>query len=247
GHHGTASPARAGTGPRRRRCRRGARATPNGGLTGRRDRAAAPRRPRLGRPLLPRCRRLRALRARPRGGAAAAARRRRDRGGRGGAPLGGGLALQALTAGGGVRPGHRVLVNGAGGCVGPFAIQLAKHLGSHVTAVDDAARAPLVRAAGADVVVDHERVDVTRAGERYDVIVDIAATRAFPAFCRILAPRGRYTLVARDVGGFVAAGLLGRVVGGRRRMGSPTGAATSRCSVRSSPPVGCARSWTARS
>ena len=136
-----------------------------------------------------------------------------------GVPHSGGLALQALAASGGVRRGDRVLVNGAGGCVGPFAIQLAKLDGAHVTAVDDAARAPLMRAAGADVVVDRTRVDVTRGGERFDVVVDLAATRAFTAFRRILAPRGRYTLVARDVTGFVAAGLLGRVVGGRRRMG----------------------------
>lgn len=136
-----------------------------------------------------------------------------------GVPHSGGLALQALGAGGGVRRGDRVLVNGAGGCVGPFAIQLAKLAGAHVTAVDDAARAPLMRAAGADTVVDHTRTDVTRGEGRFDVVVDLAATRTFTAFRRILAPRGRYTLVARDVTGFVAAGLLGPIVGGRRRMG----------------------------
>ena len=136
-----------------------------------------------------------------------------------GVPHSGLLALQALTAGGGVRSGSHVLVNGGGGCVGPFAIQLAKHFGAEVTAVDDGARAELMRAAGADHVVDHNRSDVTRGTERFDVVVDIAAHRSFLAFRRILAPRGRYTLIARDVRGFVAAALLGPVLGGRRRIG----------------------------
>jgi len=136
-----------------------------------------------------------------------------------GVPHSGVLALQALTAGGGVKAGSHVLVNGGGGCVGPFAIQLAKHFGAEVTAVDDGVRAELMRAAGADHVVDHTRSDVTRGTERYDVVVDIAANRGFLAFRRILAPRGRYTLVARDVRGFAAAALLGPVLGGRRRIG----------------------------
>ncbi len=136
-----------------------------------------------------------------------------------GVPHSGVLALQALTAGGGVRSGSRVLVNGGGGCVGPFAIQLAKHFGAEVTAIDDGARAGLMRAAGADRTVDHTRSDVTRGAERFDVVVDIAASRHFLAFRRILAPRGRYTLIARDVRGFAAAALLGPVTGGRRRIG----------------------------
>src|SRR5690554_6713705 len=140
-----------------------------------------------------------------------------------GVPHSGLLAWQALAVGGGVRAGARVLVNGAGGCVGPFAIQLAKHFGAEVTAVDDGARAALMRAAGADHLVDYNRVDITRGPERFDVVIDVAANRGFLAFRRILAPDGRYTLVARDVRGFVSAGLfgplLGTLLGGRRRMG----------------------------
>jgi len=138
-------------------------------------------------------------------------------------PHSGLLAWQALAAAR-VGAGDRVLVNGAGGCVGPLAIQLAKHLGAHVTAVDEARRATLMLEAGADEVVDHERTDVTRdpgrAGlDRFDAVVDIAARRSFLAFRRVLAPRGRYVLIARSVSGFLATATLGPVLGGRRRMG----------------------------
>ena len=134
-------------------------------------------------------------------------------------PHSGVLALQALTARGPVKPGSRVLINGAGGCVGPFAIQLAKAFGAEVTGVDHTDRLELMRSVGADHVVDYTVEDVTRSAGRFDLIVDIAATRSVVAFRRILNPRGSYRLIARTLGGFYGAVFLGAIVGGSRRMG----------------------------
>lgn len=127
-------------------------------------------------------------------------------------PHSGVLALQALTARGPIQPGQEVLVNGAGGCVGPFAVQIAKALEATVTGVDHTAKLDLVRKAGADHVVDYTREDVTRLGQRYDLIVDIAATRSPLRFLPALAPRGRYVLIARTLGGFFRTVVMGGLV-----------------------------------
>ncbi len=128
------------------------------------------------------------------------------------------LALQALKSRG-VSSGDHVLINGGGGCVGPFAIQIARALGAEVTAVDHTAKLDLMRAAGAHHVVDFTSEDVTRSGLRYELIVDIAANRSVTAFRRSLTERGAYVQVARTIGGFFAAAMLGALIGGRRRMG----------------------------
>jgi len=128
------------------------------------------------------------------------------------------LALQALK-GRGVSPGDRVLVNGGGGCVGPFAIQIARALGAEVTGVDHTDKLDLMRSVGADHVIDYTTDDVTRSGLRYDLIVDIAATRSVIAFKRCLTENGAYVHIARNLAGFVSAAVLGELVGGRRRMG----------------------------
>lgn len=129
------------------------------------------------------------------------------------APHSGSLALQGLRAAGPLRVGERVLVNGAGGCVGPFAVQIAKARGAVVTAVDHGDKADLLRAVGADEVLDHTRQDVTRTGRRFDVVLDIADTRSVLAFPRCLAPGGRYLLIARRIGSLAEKALLGPVVG----------------------------------
>lgn len=128
------------------------------------------------------------------------------------------LALQALKSRG-VAPGDRVMINGGGGCVGPFAIQIARALGAEVTGVDHSGKLDLMRAVGADHVVDFTRTDVTRSGQRYDLVVDIAATRSVTSFKRSLTERGAYVQIARSFGGFLSAVLLGWLLGGRRRMG----------------------------
>jgi NADPH:quinone reductase-like Zn-dependent oxidoreductase len=134
-------------------------------------------------------------------------------------PHSGVLALQSLTARGPIRAGQRVLINGAGGCVGPFAIQLAKSFGAEVTAVDNPEKIEFMRSLGADHVLDYTKVDVCRTGEKYDHIVNIAARRSVFAFRRILAPGGSYTLIARNLSGFFGAALFGLFAGKGRRMG----------------------------
>ena len=124
-------------------------------------------------------------------------------------PHSGLLAVQGLGRHGGVRAGDRVLVNGGGGCVGPFAIQIAKASGAEVTAVDVAAKHDLMRRAGADHLVDHTTTDCTRLPDRFDLVLDVAANRSPLAYRRVLAPGGRFVLVARNLAGYARAAVVG--------------------------------------
>ncbi len=99
-------------------------------------------------------------------------------------------ALQGLRDHGHVVPGQRVLIHGAGGGVGTYAVQLAKVLGAHVTAVTGPKNVDLVRALGPDELIDYSREDVTRRADRYDVIYDIASTHPIGAMRRLLTPTG---------------------------------------------------------
>jgi NADPH:quinone reductase-like Zn-dependent oxidoreductase len=107
-------------------------------------------------------------------------------------PLAGQTALQALRDRGGLAAGQSVLINGAAGGVGSFAVQLAKALGARVTGVCSAGSMRLVSDLGADAVIDYGREDFTRLQERYDIVLDAVAKRSFGACARILRPRGRY-------------------------------------------------------
>ena len=127
-------------------------------------------------------------------------------------PHSGILALQGLRAGGAISTGDSVLVNGAGGCVGPFAVQIAKAFGAEVTAVDHRGKLDMLRKLGADHVVDYTREDVTARGRRYDLILDIAANRSVLRYRRCLHPEGRYVLIARTLSGFFEAALVGGVI-----------------------------------
>ena len=93
-----------------------------------------------------------------------------------------------------IQPGERVLINGAGGSIGTVAIQLAKGLGAEVTAVDHGAKLDMLRAIGADHVVDYSQTDFTRAGATYDVVIDVVGKSSFARTLRVLAPNGRYYL-----------------------------------------------------
>jgi len=100
-------------------------------------------------------------------------------------------ALQGLRDRGQVKPGQRVLIYGAGGGVGTFGVQIAKALGAHVTAVTSTGNLEIVRSVGPDEVIDYTQEDITRRGQRYDVILDVAGNRSFSAMRRILMPGGR--------------------------------------------------------
>ena len=104
-------------------------------------------------------------------------------------------ALQALRDHAQVRPGDRVMVNGASGGVGTFAVQIAKALGADVTAVVSPANVEAARSLGADRVIDYTREDFTRTGERYDVLFDNAGSRSWRACKRVLAPEATVLLV----------------------------------------------------
>lgn len=103
-------------------------------------------------------------------------------------------ALQALRKAG-IEPGHKVLVNGASGGVGTFAVQIAKQHGAEVTAVCSTRNVEAVRALGADHVIDYEQQDFTRTAERYNVILDVAGTRSIADRRRVLDPAGTLMVV----------------------------------------------------
>lgn len=118
-------------------------------------------------------------------------------------------ALQALRNQGRVQAGQRVLVIGAGGGVGSYAVQIAKALGAHVTGVASTSKLELVRSLRADEVVDYTVRDVTELGERYDLVLDIAGNRSVGRLRRVLAPRGTLVIVGGE-GGDRFTGGLGR-------------------------------------
>jgi NADPH:quinone reductase-like Zn-dependent oxidoreductase len=105
-------------------------------------------------------------------------------------------ALQGLRDRGGLRAGQKVLVNGASGGVGTFAVQIAKALGADVTGVCSPGNVGLVRSLGADAVVDYTREDFTLGDDRYDVLLDVAGSRSWSECTRVLAPGAKLVVVS---------------------------------------------------
>lgn len=130
-------------------------------------------------------------------------------------PYGAFTALRFLRDLGGVAPGDKVLVVGAAGGVGRFAVQVAKHLGAVVTAVCRRDSFELVRDLGADHVIDREREDFTKSDARYDVVFDTAGVTTFRAARTALGPNGRYLTLFLSVGLLVQM-LVTWIAGGRR-------------------------------
>jgi len=122
-------------------------------------------------------------------------------------PIAGITALQGLRDKGKVQPGQKVLINGASGGVGTFAVQIAKSFGADVTGVCSTRNVDMVRSLGADRVIDYTKEDFTKSGERYDVILDNVANRSLSECRRVLTPKGKYVLIGG--GGANEQGLIG--------------------------------------
>ena len=110
-------------------------------------------------------------------------------------PIAGFTALQALRNHGRIEPGKKVLINGAGGGVGTFAVQIAKSFGAEVTAVTNTQNLDMVRSLGADHVIDYTKEDFTKNEQRYDLICDIASAHSPSSYRRIMNPNGICVIV----------------------------------------------------
>lgn len=130
-------------------------------------------------------------------------------------PQAGCLAIQALRA----RPlkaGEAVLVNGAGGGVGTFAVQLVKAAGARVTAVDSADKHDALRALGADEVIDYRRADYWAQGAQYDLIIDMVASKGLTAYVPALRDGGSFVMVGGTIGAILGCALFGASAGRAR-------------------------------
>jgi NADPH:quinone reductase-like Zn-dependent oxidoreductase len=131
-------------------------------------------------------------------------------------------ALQGLRDAGGIRPGQAVLIQGASGGVGTFAVQLAKSFGAEVTAVCSTRNQDAARSIGADHVIDYTKEDFTRNRQRYDLILAVNGYHSLSAYKRALNPQGIYVCAGGTMPQFFQAILLGSLMSrkGDRRMGS---------------------------
>src|SRR6185437_2747508 len=128
-------------------------------------------------------------------------------------PQAGAIALQGIRDAGRVRPGQKVLINGAGGGSGMYAVQLAKLRGAEVTGVDNAEKLEFMRSLGADHVIDYGRENFTSNRLAYDLVLDVAGYRSALAYKRSLAPGGRYLYVGGSVSTLLQALVLGPLIG----------------------------------
>ena len=124
-------------------------------------------------------------------------------------PQAGVIALQGIRDKGQIQPGQKVLINGAGGGAGSFAVQLAKLYGAEVTGVDNAEKLDFIRSLDADHVIDYTREDFTKNGKQYDFILDLIAYRSAFAYARALKPNGSYYAVGGSVATFLQFFLFG--------------------------------------
>ncbi|CCG03600.1 NAD(P)-dependent alcohol dehydrogenase [Blastococcus saxobsidens] len=130
-------------------------------------------------------------------------------------PLAGCTALQGLRDVARVQPGQRLLVNGASGGVGTFAVQIGKALGAHVTAVCSTRNLDLVRSLGADAVIDYTTEDILAAGQRFDVVLDLVGNRGLGELRRVLTEHGTLVLAGGGVfDGGTLVGPMGLIIGG---------------------------------
>ncbi len=131
------------------------------------------------------------------------------------------VALQNLLAKGPIEPGQKVLINGAGGGVGTFAVQLAKYYGAEVTGVDHTRKLDMMRSIGADHVIDYTQEDFTQNEGGYDLILDVVAYRSIFAYRRALGPEGIFIYVGGSTGAIFQSLLLAPLISkfGNKKMG----------------------------
>jgi len=115
-------------------------------------------------------------------------------------PIAGLTALQALRDKGKIQPGQKVLINGASGGVGTFAVQIAKSFGAEVTGVCSTRNMEMVRSIGADHVIDYTQEDYTKSGKRYDLIIDMVGNHSLLANRQVLNPDGIFVMVGGEKG-----------------------------------------------
>jgi NADPH:quinone reductase-like Zn-dependent oxidoreductase len=131
------------------------------------------------------------------------------------------LALQGLQVKRQLQQGQKVLINGAGGGVGPFAMQLVKHFEAEVTAVDHTKKLDMLRSLGADHVIDYTKEDFTKNGQQYDLIFDIAGYHSILDYKRALKPNGTYTIIGGSRSTIFQALFIGPLISitGTKKMG----------------------------
>jgi NADPH:quinone reductase-like Zn-dependent oxidoreductase len=136
-------------------------------------------------------------------------------------PQSGVMAVAGLQGKNPIEPGDEVLINGAGGGIGPFAVQIAKSYGAKVTGVDSARKLDVVRLVGADHVIDYREEDFAKSGHRYDWILDIATTRSIFGLKRALKPNGTYVSIPDSIGQAFQSFILGPLISlpGSRTLG----------------------------
>src|SRR3989440_3473633 len=137
-------------------------------------------------------------------------------------PLAAVTALQGLRAKGQIQPGQKVLIHGASGGVGTFAVQIAKSFGAEVTGVCSTRNVDMVRSIGADHVIDYTQEDFTKNGQRYDFIFAVNGYHSIFDYKRALSPKGVYVMIGGSMAAMIQAMLLGPVISmtGRQKMGS---------------------------
>jgi NADPH:quinone reductase-like Zn-dependent oxidoreductase len=127
------------------------------------------------------------------------------------------IPLQTLREKARIQPSHKVLINGAGGGMGTFGVQIAKLYGAEVTGVDSSRKLDMLRSIGADHVIDYAQEDYTKSGQRYDLIRDVVAHRSVFDYRRALSPDGKFIIVGGSLGTFLQVVILGALIS---RMGS---------------------------
>ncbi|HEX2621297.1 MAG TPA: NAD(P)-dependent alcohol dehydrogenase [Phototrophicaceae bacterium] len=136
-------------------------------------------------------------------------------------PAAGVIALQGLRNHRQLQLGQKVVINGAGGGAGSFAVQLAQYFGVEVTGVDSAMKMDMLRSIGADHVIDYAQEDFTRNGQRYDLILDMVAYRSISDYRRVLCPEGCYVMVGGSITAILQTAFMGSWISrkGSQKMG----------------------------